>query len=172
MDVQGKIKKIFQPQTLTFQDGRTYTQQLVILDCGEYSRGGDFYENDLPFYFGEKHLSKLTAVAIGAQVCVSFGIKGRAYTYTDKTDGKTQREGYSVRLNAYDIQMVSNAQPSQGVQTAQPAQHPQMAQPYAPQAPMQAPTAQAPQQRAAPAYQYPQTQAPQVQQVDTEDLPF
>lgn len=172
MDVQGKIKKIFQPQTLTFQDGRTYTQQLVILDCGEYSRGGDFYENDLPFYFGEKHLSKLTAVAIGAQVCVSFGIKGRAYTYTDKTDGKTQREGYRVRLNAYDIQMVSNAQPSQGVQTAQPAQHPQMAQPYAPQAPMQAPTAQAPQQRAAPAYQYPQTQAPQVQQVDTEDLPF
>lgn len=157
MDVQGKIKKIFAPQTLTFQDGRTYTQQLIILDCGEYSRGGDFYENDLPFYFGEKHLSKLTAVAIGAQVCVSFGIKGRAYTYTDKTDGKTQREGYSVRLNAYDIKPIGQA-----VQ-AQPAQHPQTAQPYAPQAP---------QQRAAPAYQYPQTQAPQVQQVDTDDLPF
>lgn len=166
MDVQGKIKKIFAPQTLTFQDGRTYTQQLIILDCGEYSRGGDFYENDLPFYFGEKHLSKLTAVAIGAQVCVSFGIKGRAYTYTDKTDGKTQRNGYSVRLNAYDIKPMGQA-----VQ-AQPAQHPQTAQPYAPQAPMQAPTAQAPQQAAAPAYQYPQTQAPQVQQVDTDDLPF
>lgn len=164
MDVQGKIKKIFAPQTLTFQDGRTYTQQLIILDCGEYSRGGDFYENDLPFYFGEKHLSKLTAVAIGAQVCVSFGIKGRAYTYT-YTD-KTQREGYSVRLNAYDIKPTGQA-----VQ-AQPAQHAQTAQPYAPQAPMQAPTAQAPQQRAAPAYQYPQTQAPQVQQVDTDDLPF
>lgn len=166
MDVQGKIKKIFAPQTLTFQDGRTYTQQLIILDCGEYSRGGDFYENDLPFYFGEKHLSKLTAVAIGAQVCVSFGIKGRAYTYTDKTDGKTQREGYSVRLNAYDIKPTGQA-----VQ-AQPAQHPQMAQPAAPQAPMQAPTAQMPQQSAAPAYQYPQTQAPQVQEVDTDDLPF
>lgn len=166
MDVQGKIKKIFAPQTLTFQDGRTYTQQLIILDCGEYSRGGDFYENDLPFYFGEKHLSKLTAVAIGAQVCVSFGIKGRAYTYTDKTDGKTQREGYSVRLNAYDIKPMGQAT------QAQPAQHPETAQPYAPQAPMQAPTAQAPQQRAAPAYQYPQTQAPQVQQVDTDDLPF
>lgn len=166
MDVQGKIKKIFAPQTLTFQDGRTYTQQLIILDCGEYSRGGDFYENDLPFYFGEKHLSKLTAVAVGAQVCVSFGIKGRAYTYTDKTDGKTQREGYSVRLNAYDIKPTGQA-----VQ-AQPAQHAQTAQPYAPQAPMQAPTAQAPQQRAAPVHQYPQTQAPQVQQVDTDDLPF
>ena len=166
MDVQGKIKKIFAPQTLTFQDGRTYTQQLIILDCGEYSRGGDFYENDLPFYFGEKHLSKLTAVAIGAQVCVSFGIKGRAYTYTDKTDGKTQREGYSVRLNAYDIKPIGQA-----VQ-AQPAQHPQTAQPYAPQAPMQAPTAQSPQRPAAPAYQYPQPQAPQVQQVDTDDLPF
>ena len=166
MDVQGKIKKIFAPQTLTFQDGRTYTQQLIILDCGEYSRGGDFYENDLPFYFGEKHLSKLTAVAIGAQVCVSFGIKGRAYTYTDKTDGKTQRNGYSVRLNAYDIKPMGQA-----TQT-QPAQHPQTAQPYAPQAPMQAPTAQTPQQRAAPAYQYPQTQAPQVQQTDTDDLPF
>ena len=101
-----------------------------------------------------------------AQVSVSFGIKGRAYTYTDKTDGKTQRNGYSVRLNAYDIKPIGQA-----VQ-AQPAQHPQMAQPYAPQAPMQAPTAQAPQQRAAPAYQYPQTQAPQVQQVDTDDLPF
>ena len=166
MDVQGKIKKIFAPQTLTFQDGRTYTQQLIILDCGEYSRGGDFYENDLPFYFGEKHLSKLTAVAIGAQVSVSFGIKGRAYTYTDKTDGKTQRNGYSVRLNAYDIKPIGQA-----VQ-AQPAQPPQTAQPYAPQAPMQAPTAQTPQQRAAPAYQYPQTQAPQVQQVETDDLPF
>lgn len=166
MDVQGKIKKIFAPQTLTFQDGRTYTQQLIILDCGEYSRGGDFYENDLPFYFGEKHLSKLTAVAIGAQVCVSFGIKGRAYTYTDKTDGKTQREGYSVRLNAYDIKPMGQATQTQA------AQHPQTAQPYAPQAPMQAPTAQAPQQRAAPAYQYPQTQAPQVQQADTDDLPF
>ena len=88
MDVQGKIKTIYPPETFTFQDGRTYTQQLIILDCGEYSRGGDFYENDLPFYFGEKHLSKLTAVAIGAQVSVSFGIKGRAYTYTDKTDGR------------------------------------------------------------------------------------
>ena len=70
MDVQGKIKAICPPEQLKFKDGRTYTQQLVILDCGEYSRGGDFYENDLPFYFGEKHLSKLTAVAIGAQVCV------------------------------------------------------------------------------------------------------
>lgn len=166
MDVQGKIKKIFAPQTLTFQDGRTYTQQLIILDCGEYSRGGDFYENDLPFYFGEKHLSKLTAVAIGAQVCVSFGIKGRAYTYTDKTDGKTQREGYSVRLNAYDIKPTGQAT------QAQPAQHPQTAQPYAPQAPMQAPTAQMPQRPAAPVHQYPQTQAPQVQQVETDDLPF
>ena len=166
MDVQGKIKTIYPPEKLTFQDGRTYTKQLIILDCGEYSRGGDFYENDLPFYFGEKHLSKLTAVAIGAQVSVSFGIKGRAYTYTDKTDGKTQRNGYSVRLNAYDIKPIGQA-----VQ-AQPAQPPQMAQPIAPQAPMQAPTAQMPQQSAAPAYQYPQTQAPQVQQADTDDLPF
>lgn len=166
MDVQGKIKAICPPEQLKFKDGRTYTQQLVILDCGEYSRGGDFYENDLPFYFGEKHLSKLTAVAIGAQVSVSFGIKGRAYTYTDKTDGKTQRNGYSVRLNAYDIKPMGQA-----TQT-QPAQHPQTAQPYAPQAPMQAPTAQMPQRPAAPAYQYPQTQAPQVQQVETDDLPF
>lgn len=172
MDVQGKIKTIYPAETLTFQDGRTYTQQLIILDCGEYSRGGDFYENDLPFYFGEKHLSKLTAVTVGAQVSVSFGIKGRTYTYTDKKDQVTERTGHSARLNAYDIQMVSNAQPSQGVQTAQPAQHPQTAQPYAPQAPMQAPTAQIPQRPAAPVHQYPQTQAPQVQQADTDDLPF
>lgn len=166
MDVQGKIKKIFAPQTLTFQDGRTYTQQLIILDCGEYSRGGDFYENDLPFYFGEKHLGKLSSVTIGAQVSVSFGIKGRTYTYTDKKDQVTERTGHSVRLNAYDIKPMGQAT------QAQPAQHPQTAQPYAPQAPMQAPTAQMPQRPAAPAYQYPQTQAPQVQQVDTDDLPF
>ena len=166
MDVQGKIKTIYPAEPLTFQDGRTYTQQLIILDCGEYSRGGDFYENDLPFYFGEKHLSKLTAVTVGAQVSVSFGIKGREYTYTDKKDQVTQRTGHSVRLNAYDIKPIGQA-----VQ-AQPAQHAQTAQPYAPQAPMQAPTAQAPQQRAAPVYQYPQTQAPQVQQVETDDLPF
>lgn len=165
MDVQGKIKTIYPPEKLTFQDGRTYTQQLILLDCGEYSRGGDFYENDLPFYFGEKHLSKLTAVTIGAEVSVSFGIKGRAYTYTDKKDQVTQRTGYSVRLNAYDIQVVGSMQPAQGVQTApgfQPAQ----------QAPMQAPTAQMPQmpQRpAAPVHQYPQMQAPQA---DTDDLPF
>ena len=168
MDVQGKIKTIYPPEKLTFQDGRTYTQQLILLDCGEYSRGGDFYENDLPFYFGEKHLSKLTAVTIGAEVSVSFGIKGRAYTYTDKKDQVTQRTGYSVRLNAYDIQVVGSMQPAQGVQIA-PGFHP------AQQAPMQAPTAQMPQmpQRpAAPVHQYPQMQAPQVQQADTDDLPF
>ena len=162
MDVQGKIKTIYPPEKLSFQDGRTYTQQLILLDCGEYSRGGDFYENDLPFYFGEKHLSKLTAVTIGAQVSVSFGIKGRAYTYTDKKDQVTQRTGYNVRLNAYDIQVVSNAQPVQTAPGFQPAQ----------QAPMQAPTAQMPQRPAAPAHQYPQMQAPQMQQADTDDLPF
>ena len=156
MDVQGKIKKIFAPQTLTFQDGRTYTQQLIILDCGEYSRGGDFYENDLPFYFGEKHLSKLTAVAIGAQVSVSFGIKGRAYTYTDKTDGKTQREGYSLKANAYDIKVLEQSPLVQAVQQSMPQQ---------PQAPMQAPTAQqyAPQ---------PQQQTPQPQPESEDALPF
>lgn len=84
MEVKGKVKTIYPPEKLSFQDGRTYTQQLILLDCGEYSRGGDFYENDLPFYFGEKHLGKLSSVAIGAQVSVSFGIKGRTYTYTDK----------------------------------------------------------------------------------------
>lgn len=162
MDVQGKIKTIYPPEKLSFQDGRTYTQQLILLDCGEYSRGGDFYENDLPFYFGEKHLSKLTAVTIGAQVSVSFGIKGRAYTYTDKKDQVTQRTGYSVRLNAYDIQVVGSVQPAQGVQTA-PGFQP---------APMQAPTAQMPQRPAAPVPQYPQMQAPQMQQAETDDLPF
>lgn len=162
MEVKGKVKTIFPPEKLSFQDGRTYTQQLILLDCGEYSRGGDFYENDLPFYFGEKHLSKLSAVTIGAEVSVSFGIKGRAYTYTDKKDQVTQRTGYSVRLNAYDIQVVSNAQPVQTAPGFQPAQ----------QAPMQAPTAQMPQRPAAPVPQYPQMQAPQVQQAETDDLPF
>ena len=112
MEVKGKVKTIFPPEKLSFQDGRTYTQQLILLDCGEYSRGGDFYENDLPFYFGEKHLGKLTAVTIGAEVSVSFGIKGRAYTYTDKKDQVKERTGYSVRLNAYDIQMVGSVQPA------------------------------------------------------------
>ena len=124
MEVKGKVKTIFPVETLSFKDGRTYTQQLIILDCGEYSRGGDFYENDLPFYFGEQHLGKLSSVAIGAQVSVSFGIKGRTYTYTDKKDQVTERTGYSVRLNAYDIQVVDSVQPAQGVQTA-PMQAPQ-----------------------------------------------
>lgn len=172
MDVQGKIKTIYPPEKLSFQDGRTYTQQLIILDCGEYSRGGDFYENDLPFYFGEKHLGKLTAATIGAQVSVSFGIKGRTYTYIDKKDQVTERTGHSARLNAYDIKPMGQAQQAQPAQGFQPAQPQQTAQPYAPQAPMQAPTAQMPQRPAAPAYQYPQTQAPQVQQADTDDLPF
>ena len=162
MEVKGKVKTIFPPEKLSFQDGRTYTQQLILLDCGEYSRGGDFYENDLPFYFGEKHLGKLTAVTVGAEVSVSFGIKGRAYTYTDKKDQATQRTGYSVRLNAYDIQVVGSVQPAQGVQTA-PGFQP---------APMQAPTAQMPQRPAAPVPQYPQMQAPQMQQAETDDLPF
>ena len=166
MNIEAKVKRILDPETFALQDGRTYTQQLVILDCGEYSKAGDYYENDIPVYFGERNLDKLAGVTEGAKVEVHFGLKGRVYTYTDKTDGKTQRNGYSVRLNAYDIKPIGQA-----VQ-AQPAQHPQTAQPYAPQAPMQAPTAQAPQQRAAPAYQYPQTQAPQVQQVETDDLPF
>jgi len=156
MEVKGKVKTIFPVETLSFKDGRTYTQQLIILDCGEYSRGGDFYENDLPFYFGEKHLGKLSSVAIGAQVSVSFGIKGRTYTYTDKKDQVTERTGYSVRLNAYDIQVVDSVQPAQGVQTA----------------PMQAPTAQMPQRPAAPVHQYPQMQAPQARQMDGGDLPF
>lgn len=165
MEVKGKVKTIFPAETLSFKDGRTYTQQLIILDCGEYSRGGDFYENDLPFYFGEKHLGKLSSVAIGAQVSVSFGIKGRTYTYTDKKDQVTERTGYSVRLNAYDIQVVGRVQPAQGVQIAPGFPPPQPA-------PMQAPTAQMPQRPAAPVHQYPQMQAPQVQQMDGGDLPF
>ena len=52
---------------------------------------GEFYENDIPIYFGERHLDKLAGVTEGAKVEVHFGLKGRAYTYTDKTDGKTQR---------------------------------------------------------------------------------
>lgn len=42
MEVKGKVKTIFPPEKLSFQDGRTYTQQLILLDCGEYSRGGDW----------------------------------------------------------------------------------------------------------------------------------
>ena len=42
MEVKGKVKTIFPPEKLSFQDGRTYTQQLILLDCGEYSRGDDW----------------------------------------------------------------------------------------------------------------------------------
>lgn len=52
MNIEAKVKRILPAETLTFQDNRTYTQQLIILDCGEYNRStGEFYENDIPIYF-------------------------------------------------------------------------------------------------------------------------
>lgn len=156
MNIEAKVKRILDPETFPLQDGRTYTQQLVILDCGEYSKAGDFYENDIPVYFGERNLDKLAGVTEGAKVEVHFGLKGRAYTYTDKTDNKTQREGYSLRINAYDIKVLEQSQLVQAVQQSMPQQ---------PQAPMQAPTAQqyAPQ---------PQQQTPQPQPQSEDALPF
>lgn len=156
MNIEAKVKRILDPETFALQDGRTYTQQLVILDCGEYSKAGDYYENDIPVYFGERNLDKLAGVTEGAKVEVQFGLKGRAYTYTDKTDGKTQREGYSLRINAYDIKVLEQSQLVQAVQQSIPQQ---------PQAPMQAPTAQqyAPQ---------PQQQTPQPQPESEDALPF
>lgn len=156
MNIEAKVKRILDPETFPLQDGRTYTQQLVILDCGEYSKAGDFYENDIPVYFGERNLDKLAGVTEGAKVEVHFGLKGRVYTYTDKTDGKTQREGYSLKANAYDIKVLEQSPLVQAVQQSMPQQ---------PQAPMQAPTAQqcAPQ---------PQQQTPQPQPESEDGLPF
>ena len=156
MNIEAKVKRILDPETFALQDGRTYTQQLVILDCGEYSKAGDFYENDIPVYFGERNLDKLAGVTEGAKVEVHFGLKGRVYTYTDKTDGKTQREGYSLRANAYDIKVLEQSTLVQAVQQSMPQQ---------PQAPTQAPTAQqyAPQ---------PQQQTPQPQPESEDALPF
>lgn len=156
MNIEAKVKRILDPETFALQDGRTYTQQLVILDCGEYSKAGDYYENDIPVYFGERNLDKLAGVTEGAKVEVHFGLKGRVYTYTDKTDGKTQREGYSLKANAYDIKVLEQSPLVQAVQQSIPQQ---------PQAPMQAPTAQqyAPQ---------PQQQTPQPQPQSEDALPF
>lgn len=156
MNIEAKVKRILDPETFALQDGRTYTQQLVILDCGEYSKAGDYYENDIPVYFGERNLDKLAGVTEGAKVEVHFGLKGRAYTYTDKKDNVTQREGYSLRINAYDIKVLEQSQLVQAVQQSMPQQ---------PQAPMQAPTAQqyAPQ---------PQQQTPQPQPQSEDALPF
>ena len=157
MNIEAKVKRILPAETRTFQDNRTYTQQLIILDCGEYNRStGEFYENDIPIYFGERHLDKLAGVTEGAKVEVHFGLKGRAYTYTDKKDNVTQREGYSLRINAYDIKVLEQSQLVQAVQQSMPQQ---------PQAPMQAPTAQqyAPQ---------PQQQTPQPQPESEDALPF
>lgn len=134
MNIEAKVKRILDPETFALQDGRTYTQQLVILDCGEYSKAGDYYENDIPVYFGERNLDKLAGVTEGAKVEVHFGLKGRVYTYTDKTDGKTQREGYSLKANAYDIKVLEQSPLVQAVQQSMP-QQPQAptAQQYAPQ---------------------------------------
>lgn len=61
MNIEAKVKRILPAETLTFQDNRTYTQQLIILDCGEYNRStGEFYENDIPIYFGERHLEQVS----------------------------------------------------------------------------------------------------------------
>lgn len=153
MNIEAKVKRILPAETLTSQDNRTYTQQLIILDCGEYNRStGEFYENDIPIYFGERHLDKLAGITEGAKVEVHFGLKGRAYTYTDKKDNVTQREGYSLRINAYDIKVLEQSQLVQAVQQSMPQQP-------------QAPTAQqyAPQ---------PQQYTPQPQPESGEELPF
>ena len=153
MNIEAKVKRILPSETLTSQDNRTYTQQLIILDCGEYNRStGEFYENDIPIYFGERHLDKLAGITEGAKVEVHFGLKGRAYTYTDKKDNVTQREGYSLRINAYDIKVLEQSQLVQAVQQSMPQQP-------------QAPTAQqyAPQ---------PQQYTPQPQPESGEELPF
>ena len=169
MNITAKVKKIYPPETFSFEDGRTYTQQLIILDCGEYSKAGDYYENDIPIYFGERNLNLLAAITEGAKVEVHFGLKGRAYTYTDKKDNVTQREGYSLKANAYDIKVLEQSQLVQAVQQSMPQQ------PQQPQAPMQAPTAALPPQQQAmlanatarPAQQ----QAPQPQ-YNNDHLPF
>ena len=161
MNITAKVKKIYPPETFAFEDGRTYTQQLIILDCGEYNRStGDYYENDIPVYFGERNLNLLAAITEGAKVEVHFGLKGRAYTYTDKKDNVTQREGYSLKANAYDIKVLEQSPLVQAVQQSMP------------QAPMQAPTAQqcVPQpQQCAP---QPQQQTPQPQPQSEDALPF
>lgn len=169
MDIQGKLKKVYPPETLTFQDGRTYTQQLVILDCGEYSRAGDFYENDIAFHFGERHIGKVTQQMVGAKVQISFGMKGRTYTYQDKADPTKQREGHSIKLNAYDIQVLEQSPLVQAAAQSvanQPYQAPpaQPAQQYPPQA--------QPQQYGQPTAQAYQQPAPQAQPQAQNDLPF
>lgn len=163
MNITAKVKKIYPPETFAFEDGRTYTQQLIILDCGEYNRStGDYYENDIPVYFGERNLNLLAAITEGAKVEVHFGLRGRAYTYTDKKDNVTQREGYSLKANAYDIKVLEQSQLVQAVQQSMPQQP-------------QAPTAALPPQQqamlanatASPAQQ----QAPQPQ-YNNDHLPF
>ena len=162
MNITAKVKKIYPPETFAFEDGRTYTQQLIILDCGEYNRS----TGDIPVYFGERNLNLLAAIIEGAKVEVHFGLRGRVYTYTDKKDNVTQREGYSLKANAYDIKVLEQSQLVQAVQQSMPQQ---------PQAPMQAPTAALPPQQQAmlanatarPAQQ----QAPQPQ-YNNDHLPF
>ena len=124
MNITAKVKRIYPAETFAFEDGRTYTQQLVILDCGEYNRStGEYYENDIPVYFGERNLDKLAGVTEGAKVEVQFGLKGRLYTYTDKKDNVTQREGYSLKANAYDIKVLEQSQAPMQAPTS--ALHPQ-----------------------------------------------
>lgn len=166
METSGKIKRICNKETLTFKDGRTYTQQVVILDCGEYSKAGDYYENNLAFYFGERNLGQLATAHEGAKVTISFGMKGSLYNYQDKQDPTKQREGYKVRLNAYALRV---DEPSELVRAAQqsvqqPQQYQQAQQYQQPQPqPMQYSTAGA---------QNPLSGQPQQGQGTTDDLPF
>ena len=154
MNIEAKVKRILPAETLTFQDNRTYTQQLIILDCGEYNRStGGVLRKRHPNLFRRTQPRQVSRRHRGAKVEVHFGLKGRAYTYTDKKDNVTQREGYSLRINAYDIKVLEQSQLVQAVQQSMP------------QAPMQAPTAQqyAPQ---------PQQQTPQPQPQSEDGLPF
>lgn len=174
MEVSGKIKRICEKETLTFKDGRTYTQQVIILDCGQYSpTTGDYYENNLAFYFGERNLGQLATAHEGAKVTISFGMKGSLYNYQDKQDPTKQREGYKVRLNAYALRV---DEPSELVRAAQ--QSVQQPQQYQQPQPMQT-AAPVPTYQTQPMQRYPTAGAqnplsgqPQQGQGTTDDLPF
>ena len=139
MEVKGKVKTIFPPEKLSFQDGRTYTQQLILLDCGEYSRGGDWCR--------------------GVGVVWHQGTRLHLHRQKRPSDRAHRIQRAPQRLrHSGGGQRAASARSSNRTRI--------------PTSPDASPTAQMPQRPAAPAYQYPQTQAPQVQQVETDDLPF
>lgn len=125
--IQGYILSISNIESMTAQNGNTFSKQSVFLDNGHYDQDtGEKYENKLVLDFiNFKEGDIKTKFNVGDKVIIKFRVRGRQWT--NKTTGKTE---YGIGLSCYSIEAVPNAQPRQIAPAAAPQPQPaQAAQP-------------------------------------------